>query len=87
MRCLQSVWTYAGKWQTLILFMVGLLVNFCTYPTSIMKFMNAKINFWCQHPDNIIDMDVEDRKVLRGGDEGNCQIANISYADFTFEGS
>ena len=74
-----------GKRQTLIFFMVGLLVILCTYPTLIMTFMNAKIDFWCQRPENVIDLNVEDWMALSGGDEGNCQIANISYADMTLE--
>ena len=74
-----------GKWQTLIFFMVGLLAIFCTYPTLIMTFINAKIDFWCQRPEHFIDLDVEDWKAFSGHDEGNCQIANISYADVTLE--
>ena len=41
-----------GRWQTLSFLLVGSLVILCTYPTLIMTFMNAKIDFWCQKPKN-----------------------------------
>ena len=74
-----------GRWQTLSFLLVGLLVIFCTYPTLIMTFMNAKIDFWCKRPHNLTDLDVTDWKALSGGQERNCQILNISYADMTLD--
>lgn len=74
-----------GRWQTLSFSLVGLAVIICTSPTLIMTFMNAKIDFWCQRPQNIIDLDVEEWKALSGGHDKNCQIFNISYADMTLD--
>ena len=74
-----------GRWQTLSFLLVGFAVITCTYPTLIMTFMNAKIDFWCQRPENIIDLDVKEWKTLSGGHEKNCQILNISYEDLTLD--
>ena len=74
-----------GRWQTLSFLLVGLLVIFCTYPTLIMTFMNAKIDFWCKRPENLLNLDVTEWKALSGGQERSCQIFNISYADMTLD--
>ena len=74
-----------GRWQTLSFLLVGLAVIVCTYPTLIMTFMNAKIDFWCQRPENFINLDIKEWKALSGGNEKNCQIFNMTYADMTLD--
>ena len=74
-----------GRWQTLSFLLVGLLVIFCTYPTLIMTFMNAKIDFWCKRPENLLNLDVMEWKALSGGQESGCQNFNISYPDMTLD--
>ena len=74
-----------GRWQTLSFLLVGLLVILCTYPTLIMTFMNAKIDFWCQKPENLFRLDVTEWKALSEGQQRSCQIFNISYTDMTLD--
>ena len=74
-----------GRWQTLSFLLVGLLVIFCTYPTLIMTFMNARIDFWCKRPENLLNLDVTEWKALSGGQESSCQNFNISYPDMTLD--
>ena len=74
-----------GRWQTLSFLLVGLLVIFCTYPTLIMTFMNARIDFWCKRPENLLNLDVTEWKTLSGGQESSCKNFNISYPDMTLD--
>ena len=72
-----------GRWQTLCFLLVGFTVIFCSQPTLIMTFMNAKIDFWCKRPENLMDLDIQDWRALTGGMEDNCQIVNITYGEMT----
>ena len=74
-----------GKWQTLSFLLVGSAVIIASCPTLLMTFMNAKIDFWCQRPENFINLDIKEWKALSGGNEKNCQIFNMTYADMTLD--
>ena len=45
--------------------------------------MNAKIDFWCKRPENLMDLDIKDWRALTGNMEDNCQILNITYGEMT----
>ena len=45
--------------------------------------MNAKIDFWCKRPENLMDLDIKDWRALSGGREENCQVLNITYGEMT----
>ena len=74
-----------GRWQTICFFLVGLAAIICTYPTLIMTFMNAKVDFWCRRPQNLRDLDIKEWRALSGGSEKNCQIFNLSYLEMTLD--
>ena len=72
-----------GRWHILCFLLIGFAVIIQVCPTLIMTFMNAKIDFWCQRPDNLRDLDVKDWRALSGGHDENCQRLNLSYAEMT----
>ena len=72
-----------GRWQLFCFLLVGFTVVICCQPTLIMTFMNAKIDFWCQRPENLRDLDINDWKALSGGQDENCKIRNLSYSEMT----
>ena len=74
-----------GRWQTFCFILVGFTVIFCSQPTLIMTFMNAKIDFWCKRPDNLRNLDIAEWEALSGGHEGDCQIFNHSYAEMSLD--
>ena len=45
--------------------------------------MNAKIDFWCKRPENLMELDIKDWRALTGDMEGNCQTLNITYGEMT----
>ena len=80
---LSNIYGNWGRWQMLCFFLVGFAVIICSQPTLIMTFMNAKIDFWCKRPENLLYMEVEDWKALSGEQVGSCQILNITYGEMT----
>ena len=72
-----------GRWQMLCFCLTGFAVSVCSCPTLIMTFMNAKIDFWCQRPENLRGLDIKDWRALSGGLDEKCQIFNLSYTEMT----
>ena len=72
-----------GRWQMLCFLLVGFTIIVCCQPTLIMTFMNAKIDFWCQRPENLRDLDTKEWRALSGSSDENCQIFNLTYVNMT----
>ena len=80
-----EVYSDWGKWQTVCFLLIGFAAIWSTCPTLIMTFMNAKIDFWCRRPDNVLGLSVGEWRSLSGTQEDNCQIFNLSYVEMTLE--
>jgi hypothetical protein len=74
-----------GRWQAFCFALFGLPVVVSTYPTLIMTFMNARLDFWCRRPDHLADVAPDRWRELSGQEMtkgGNCKLFNTTFDDW-----